>query len=24
VLDQSHETSEYLLDRVTGWMELPT
>ncbi|MEE8405640.1 MAG: hypothetical protein V3S32_00655 [Acidimicrobiia bacterium] len=23
VLDQSHETSEYLLDRVGGWMELP-
>jgi hypothetical protein len=24
VLDKSHEVSEYLLDRVSGWMELPT
>ena len=23
VLDRSHEVSEYLLDRVGGWMELP-
>jgi hypothetical protein len=24
VLDRSHEVSEYLLDRVGGWMELPS
>ena len=24
ILDQSREVSEYLLDRVGGWMELPT
>lgn len=24
VLDRSHEVSEYLLDRVEGWMELPS
>ena len=23
VLDNSREVSEYLLDRVSGWMELP-
>jgi hypothetical protein len=24
VLDRSHDVSVYLLDRVAGWMELPT
>ena len=24
VLDPSHQVSEYLLDRVGGWMELPS
>ncbi|HEY7470506.1 MAG TPA: hypothetical protein VIC07_13350 [Acidimicrobiia bacterium] len=24
VLDRSHEVSEYLLDHVTGWLELPS